>query len=97
MFDLSGTDIEPSNTDALELYLQNFAEYANKCKQCVAKSLDLKFNNHPSSLLKFSQYLPAHDTIIDKIKETAASESGDQLENKEAIKNWFFQNFKQVI
>ena len=39
-------------------------------------------------MLKLSQYAPIHDKIIEQIKEIA-SEELDNMEGKEAVKNWF--------
>ena len=66
------------------------------CKLSVEQSQDRKFNNHPSSLIKLSEHEPAHDRILKKIKETCSQEDTDIFESKEAVKNWFFQNFHSV-
>ena len=60
---------------------------------CVEKSQSSQYNNHPSSMIKLAEHIPAHDRIIEKIHETAASADGDLHDGKEAIKHWLFDNF----
>ena len=81
--------VEVSNKDMLTMYQKDFSQYIKLCKQCVDKSLDLKFNNHPSSMLKLSEHTPMHDKIVDQIK-LMSSEEIDSMEGKEAVKNWFY-------
>jgi hypothetical protein len=62
------------------------------CKKSVEQSQDLKYSNHPGSLLKLSKHEPAHDKIIEKIKETS-KEDMEPWESKDELKNWLFSNF----
>ncbi len=61
-------DVEPYDRNALQMYKNDFTSFVAQCKKCVDKSQDLKFNNHPGSMIKLSQHEPSHDTIIEKIK-----------------------------
>jgi hypothetical protein len=96
MYSLASVEMEPTNKEAHNLYKNDFNEYVKICKACVDKSQDLKLNNHPSSMLKFTHYTPAHDKIIDKIKQVS-SDDVEPTESKEALKNWLINNFDQVV
>jgi hypothetical protein len=95
------------NRQAQQCFSSDFSQFLSFCKTCVDQSQNLKVNNHPASLIKFSQHVPAHDKIIEKIKETCSSSpppgqedggvASDMFDNKEAIKNWFFQNFNSIV
>ena len=95
MFNLTQT--EPLCKVALESYRSSFPEFLRMCKLSVDQSQDRKFNNHPSILLKLSEHEPAHDRVLAKIKETSAQEDFDAFESKDAVRNWFFQNFHAVV
>jgi hypothetical protein len=47
-------------------------------------------------MLKLSQHTPLHDKIADQIKLMSTNQI-ESMEGKEAIKNWFYQNFESLI
>eukprot|EP00347_Sterkiella_histriomuscorum_P005185 403357569 len=98
MFNLQDTDVLPSNKDAFNNFNHNFKEFVEKSKECVQRSQDNKFKNPAMSMLQFSQYLPVHDQIVEQIKLQAKEqdETQDQQAGKEALKNWFFHNLKEL-
>ncbi len=65
-------------------------------KKCVDTSQDLKYNNHPGSMIKFSKHEPSHDKILEKIKSISKEEI-EVWEAKDELKNWLLSNFDYVV
>jgi hypothetical protein len=70
MFSLPYEDLaSPLNREAHQMYLNDFSGFIQQAKSSVDKSISQQYNNPPSSMIKLTQHVPAHDRIIDKIKE----------------------------
>jgi hypothetical protein len=53
------------NKDAHNMYINDFTGFVKECKKYTQKSFDDRFKNQANSILKFSEYLPLHDKILD--------------------------------
>ena len=95
MYNLA-SETDAYDRNALQTYKNDFTQYIQICKKCVEQSQDLKYTNHPGSMIKLTKHEPVHDKIIEKIKSTS-SEEMETWEAKDELKNWLFSNFDQVI
>lgn len=75
MFKLNEHQDAISNKDAHKLYNENFGEFMAEVKKSIQKSVDDRFKNPSNSLLKFSDYHPLHDRVLEQIKEHTQDDS----------------------